>query len=249
MLLEPSIRFTPDLAVAALNTRYEGAPADEVLHAALRLYAGRIAVVSSFGAESAVLLHMLAQINPHAPVLMIDTLMLFPETLDYQRRLGAALGLTDVHRITPDAGALSAGDPWDALHLSDPDACCRLRKVAPLSRALAPFEAHVNGRKRYQSGTRARLRPFEQDAGGAIKVNPLADWGPRELAAYMDRHALPRHPLVARGYASIGCAPCTTRVAPGEDTRAGRWRGRDKTECGIHFGPDGRAERKERRHP
>lgn len=243
MLLEPAIRFSPDLAVGALNARYDGAPAEEVLHAALRLYAGRIALVSSFGAESAVLLHMAAQINPHVPVLMIDTQMLFPQTIRYQQELSAWLGLTDVRRISLDAETLRRRDPYGALHLSDPDACCHLRKVRPLARALEPFEAQISGRKRFQSGTRAEMRLFEADGAGRIKVNPLADWGPAEIAAYMDRHALPRHPLVSRGFPSIGCVPCTTRVADGEDPRAGRWRGIEKTECGIHFEPGGHAQR------
>lgn len=244
MRLEPAVTFAPDLAVAALNARYEGAPAEDVLHAGLRFYAGGIALVSSFGAESAVLLHMAAQINPHVPVLMIDTLMLFPQTLEYQLELSAHLGLTDVRRIGPGAEETRKADPYGALHLSNPDACCNLRKVAPLGRALGGFAAHVSGRKRFQSGTRAAMEVFETDAAGRIKINPLAAWDAKRLTAYMERHALPRHPLVARGYPSIGCVPCTSRVGEGEDARAGRWRGQDKVECGIHFGPTGQVERR-----
>lgn len=244
MLLEPAIRFAPDLAVPALNARYEGAATEEVLHTALRFYAGEIAVVSSFGAESAVLLHMVAEINPHTPVLLVDTLMLFPQTIAYQESLTADLGLTDVRRIRPQPDDMRRRDPYGALHLANPDACCALRKVQPLRRALSGLSATVSGRKRYQSGTRARMAVFESDADGRIKVNPLAAWGPDDLAAYMSRHALPRHPLVERGYPSIGCVPCTTRVADGEDARAGRWRGSDKDECGIHFTADGGVERR-----
>lgn len=243
MLLEPAIRFAPDLAVGALNDRYRGAPAEDVMHAALRLYAGGIAVVSSFGAESAVLLHMAAEINPHVPVLLADTGMLFPQTLAYQEELAAFLGLTDVRRISAAAEDLRRRDPYAALNITDPDRCCRIRKVEPLERALERFGATVSGRKRFQAATRADIRPFETDRGGRIKVNPLADWSARDLAAYMDRHALPRHPLVAEGFPSIGCVPCTTRVAEGEDPRAGRWRGRDKVECGIHFSPEGHVQR------
>ncbi len=243
MLLEPAIRFAPDLGVEALNARYEGAAPEDILHAGLRLYAGGIALVSSFGAESAVLLHMAAQINPHVPVLMIDTLMLFPQTLEYQHRLSADLGLTDVRRIGLTAAQARQKDPFGALHLGDPDACCRMRKVEPLDRALGHFAAHISGRKRYQNGLRAKMSVFETDAAGRIRINPLAGWGPEQIAGYIDRHDLPRHPLVARGYPSIGCVPCTSRVGEGEDLRAGRWRGSDKTECGIHLGAQGRAER------
>ncbi|MEM8788634.1 MAG: phosphoadenylyl-sulfate reductase [Pseudomonadota bacterium] len=240
---EPAFAFNPDRSVAGLNARYDGARAEEILHAALRYHAGGIAVVSSFGADSAVLLHMAAQINPHVPVLMVDTLMLFPQTLDYQRNLAAHLGLTDVRVIRHDAETLRRRDRFGALHLSDPDACCALRKVEPLDRALAGFSAHISGRKRFQSGTRAAMPVFETDAEGRLKVNPLADWDTARIAAYLEDHALPRHPLVAEGFPSIGCVPCTTRVRPGEDPRAGRWRGSEKTECGIHFGPTGRVER------
>lgn len=243
MLLEPAIRFAPDLTVGALNARYEGAEPEDILHAGLRLYAGGIALVSSFGAESAVLLHMAAQINPHVPVLMVDTLMLFPQTLDYQQRLSGELGLTDVRRIGLSDAEARARDPYGAMHFSDPDGCCHMRKVEPLERALRHFAAHVSGRKRYQNGQRARMRVFEADAAGRIKINPLAGWEPRDISAYMDRHDLPRHPLVAQGYPSIGCVPCTSRVSEGEDPRAGRWRGSDKTECGIHLGVRERAER------
>jgi phosphoadenosine phosphosulfate reductase len=110
----------------------------------------------------------------------------------------------------------------------------RLRKTRPLERALAEFDGWITGRKRFQGGARVDLDLFEGEASGRIKVNPLAHWDARAVAAYLDRHALPRHPLVARGFASIGCAPCTGPVAEGEDPRAGRWRGQEKTECGIH---------------
>jgi phosphoadenosine phosphosulfate reductase len=226
--------------VALLNARLQDASAADVLHAALA-ETGRIALVSSFGADSVVLLHMLSRIDRHAPVIFIDTEMLFPETLAYQREVGETLGLRDVRVIRgADSGV---ADPDGTLHLRDPDACCALRKTRPLDRALAPFDAWITGRKRFQSGQRARLTPFEVEPGtGRIKVNPLAAWTPHDTSDYIAAHDLPRHPLVARGYPSIGCAPCTSPVAEGEDTRAGRWRGRDKDECGIHF-IDGRAVR------
>jgi len=218
-----------------LNTRFAGDPAG-ALGFALSGALGRVALVSSFGAESAVLLHMAAQIDPGVPVLFIDTLMLFPETLDYQRALAAHLGLTGVRRITPDRAALFREDPDAVLHRADPDACCALRKTRALDGALAGFDGWITGRKRWQTGARAALALFEREAGtGRIKINPLADHGAQDLGDYLDRHALPRHPLVARGFPSLGCAPCTGPAAPGEHPRAGRWRGTDKQECGLHI--------------
>jgi phosphoadenosine phosphosulfate reductase len=167
-------------------------------------------------------------------VLFLETGMLFAETLRYQLDVAARLGLSDVRLIRPDSRDLFAQDPEGDLHSRAPDACCAIRKTAPLDRALVPFDAWITGRKRFQSGDRAALEFFE--AGDLrIKVNPLAHWTRADVTDYMDNNKLPRHPLVAQGYPSIGCAPCTSRVAPGEDPRAGRWRGREKTECGIHF--------------
>lgn len=217
---------------AALNAAHADAPAEEVLRAALAL--GDVAVLSSFGADSVVLLHMVARIDRATPVLVLDTGHLFPETLAYRREVAATLGLADVRTVRPDAEDLFLHDPDGDLHGRDPDACCALRKVRPMERALAGLDAWVTGRRRAQGGPRAHLPLFEAE-GGRIRANPLARWSGADVAAHMTRHALPRHPLVARGYPSIGCTPCTTTVAPGEDPRAGRWRGREKTECGIHF--------------
>ncbi|MFC7396318.1 phosphoadenylyl-sulfate reductase [Chelatococcus sp. GCM10030263] len=213
-------------------------PAEVLRLAVEKLFPGEIALVSSFGAESAVLLHMAAAIDRALPVVFVDTLRLFPETLAYRDRLVAELGLTDVRSVGPDPAAMEAADPYHALFHIDPDRCCHLRKVEPLDKALAPFTAWINGRKRYQATTRKALPVFEADASH-IKVTPLASWGPGEIAAYIRAHDLPPHPLVARGYPSIGCMPCTTQVAPGEDPRAGRWRGQGKVECGIHVTPAG----------
>ncbi len=197
---------------------------------------GRVALVSSFGADSAVLLHMVAGIDPDLPVIFIDTLALFDETLAYQHRLAVQLGLRDVRRVTPGPGALARDDPDGQLHRTDPDACCALRKAAPLEAALHGFDGWITGRKRFQSESRAALTHVQREPGtGRIRLNPLADWAASDIAAYMDDHALPRHPLVARGYRSIGCAPCTRPVAAGDDPRAGRWADSAKTECGIHF--------------
>ncbi|CTQ51145.1 phosphoadenylyl-sulfate reductase [Jannaschia donghaensis] len=220
---------------AQLNADLAHADAATILDTALRnASVGDLAMVSSFGAESVVLLHLLAQVAPDTPVLFLETGMLFPETLTYQTRVAEMLGLGDVRIIRPDTLDTFLHDPDGDLHDRDPDACCAIRKTKPLELALLAFDGVITGRKRHQTGDRADMQIVEVDAG-KLRINPLAGWTPQDIADYMDAHDLPRHPLVAQGFASIGCAPCTTKVAPGEDPRAGRWRGRVKTECGIHF--------------
>jgi phosphoadenosine phosphosulfate reductase len=229
--------------VAALNNRYRHHSAISVLEHALKdPQAGKLALVSSFGAESVVLLHMVAVTRPATPVIFIDTQMLFAETLVYQQELAERLGLRDLRIIRADDADLNAHDPDATLHQRDTDACCALRKTVPLQRALAGFGGWITGRKRYQSGTRAALEFFEVEEG-ADRINPLAHWAREDIRTYMEENRLPRHPLVARGYPSIGCMPCTTPVRADEDPRAGRWRDQDKTECGIHI-VDGRVVRK-----
>jgi phosphoadenosine phosphosulfate reductase len=205
-----------------------------VLAAALReLFPGRVAVVSSFGAESAVLLHLVAAIDRATPVVFIDTSCHFAETLRYRDALTAHLGLSDVRSIGPTAEEIARLDGDTTRAIWDPDGCCAFRKTQPLQRALAGFEAWITGRKRFQATTRFDLPVFEADAPH-IKINPLASWSTADLAAYVTQHRLPPHPLLAKGFASIGCAPCTSAQRPGEEARAGRWRGLEKTECGIH---------------
>ena len=222
--------------VEALNARYRHHSATAVLEHALKDDdLGRVALVSSFGAESVVLLHLVSVIAPETPVLFIDTRMLFPETLDYQRQLADALPLCDVRTIRAAAPRLAFDDPDNTLHQFNTDACCHIRKVEPLERALKEFDGWITGRKRFQGHGRQAVDFFEAEGDLRIKVNPLAHWGREDIEDYMVNNRLPRHPLVARGYPSIGCAPCTTPVAPGEDERAGRWRSTQKVECGIHF--------------
>jgi phosphoadenosine phosphosulfate reductase len=219
-----------------LDQSYAALDPTAVLRLAIKdLYPGRVALVSSFGADSVVLVHMIAQIDRATPVVFVDTGHLFPETLAYRDELAELMGLTDVRSISATPDELSALDPESFLWSSDPDRCCAIRKTAPLSRALDGFEAWITGRKRFQSDTRASLPLFEAD-GERIKINPLASWDAGQILAYIDEHNLPRHRMVAKGYPSIGCIPCTTAVRPGEDQRAGRWRGKAKTECGIHLG-------------
>jgi phosphoadenosine phosphosulfate reductase len=176
---------------------------------------------------------MLADIDRDAPVIFLDTGRLFAETLEYRTLLTERLGLNDVRTVGPDPARIGIKDPHRALWMTNPDLCCHLRKTEPLQRALKGFDAWFTGRKRFQNSVRAELRLFEPD-GARIKVNPLVGWTLDDLRAYAARHDLPEHPLVAQGYPSIGCVPCTSRVLPGEDIRSGRWRGLDKTECGIH---------------
>jgi phosphoadenosine phosphosulfate reductase len=222
--------------VAALNARYRHHGATAVLEHALHdPDLGKVALVSSFGAESVVLLHLVSVIAPETPVLFVDTRMLFKETLDYQRELAEKLALCDIRTIRAHPKKVEFDDPDGTLHQFNTDACCAIRKVEPLERALKGFEGWITGRKRYQGASRETVEFFEAEGDYRIKVNPLAHWGREDLEEYMVENRLPRHPLVAKGYPSIGCAPCTSPVKPGEDPRAGRWRGSDKTECGIHF--------------
>ncbi|WP_412553879.1 phosphoadenylyl-sulfate reductase [Shimia sp. MIT1388] len=223
--------------VNVLNERYRHHSATSVMEAALKdPQAGKLALVSSFGAESVVLLHMAAVVDRSIPVIFVDTEMLFTETLVYQQEVAERLHLDNVEIIRASDATLAAEDPDGTLHQFDTDACCSLRKTRPLQKALRGYDGWITGRKRFQSGTRAALDFFEvEDFTGRIKVNPLAHWAPEDVRAYMEENRLPRHPLVAQGYPSIGCAPCTSPVAEGEDPRSGRWRGQDKDECGIHF--------------
>ena len=221
-----------------LNNLFRGRDTEEMLRALIGdAMLGDIAVVSSFGAESAALLHLVASVDRSVPVLFLETGRHFAETLAYRDTLAAFLGLKDLRILHPDAETLAkkdaAGERWSY----DPDGCCEIRKVLPLEKALAGFDASITGRKAFQATTRNALPRFEvdgSDAMGRLKVNPLATWTKADLDAYFARHDLPPHPLVAAGYPSLGCAPCTSKVNPGEDPRAGRWRGWDKTECGIH---------------
>jgi phosphoadenosine phosphosulfate reductase len=203
--------------------------------ALLRRFPGKIALVSSFGTESAILLHMIAEIDTATPVIFLDTGKLFPETLAYRDALIARLGLTDVRSIRPSGAQLAAWDPDGRLWQKDVDMCCAIRKTNPLDAALEGFEAWITGRKRAQGGTRAQLNMVDTGPDGRTTVNPLAFWDDARIEAYFVRHRLPRHPLQAEGYTSIGCATCTARPIAGEDKRSGRWAGLDKTECGIHM--------------
>lgn len=205
----------------------------EIVAAALEEFGGRIALVSSFGAESAALLHLVASVDPATPVLFIETGKHFVQTNAYREELTDFLGFTNVRPIRPDENEVSQADPRGDLWKRDNDACCALRKVRPLGKALEGYDAWITGRKRMHGSLRSFL-PLVEAAPPHIKVNPLARWSAADLDKYMSAHDLPAHPLVESGFSSIGCWPCTAPTAPGDDARAGRWRGLAKTECGIH---------------
>ncbi|MHC2562984.1 phosphoadenylyl-sulfate reductase [Bradyrhizobium liaoningense] len=228
----PTVSALP--SAEELDRALRDASPAEIIAAALKTVGrDKLALVSSFGTESATLLKVMADVDPAIPVIFLDTGWLFEETLAYRDTLIAKLGLKDVRSIKPAEETLSRDDPDRDLWFSDPDACCRIRKVEPLARALKPFSAWLNGRKRFQGSARAAI-PVVEDDGARLKFNPFANVSREEIEAIFTLAKLPRHPLVASGFLSVGCMPCTSRTAEGEDSRAGRWRGRAKTECGIH---------------
>ena len=223
----------PNLA-ARLDAELRHAHPRTILEAALETFGDRLALVSSFGAESAVLLDLAAKVSPDIPVLFLDTGLLFGQTLDYRRNLAAHLGLRDVRDLRTHYQDLAITDPEAKLWQTDTDACCNLRKTVPLDLALEDFDAWTTGRKRFQSISRLAL-PVVEQTDRHVKFNPLANWSKADLDAYAEENNLPAHPLVAAGYPSIGCWPCTQPVDDGQDTRSGRWAGSQKTECGIHL--------------
>ena len=232
--MDGSHAITPADRLDALAAEAEGLSGEGLLDLAIRQhFRGRVAAVSCFGAEAALLLDMIARVDPTTPVIFLETGKHFPETLRYRDRLIAKLGLTGVRNERPEESDRQRSDPDGHLWSRSPDACCGLRKVRPLERALAGFDAWITGRKRFQATSREGL-PRLEVADGRVKVNPLADWSQEDVDAAFAARELPRHPLVDQGYPSIGCLPCTRRVGEGEDPRAGRWAGMQKTECGIH---------------
>ncbi len=219
---------------ARLDAELRHADPRTILKAAVAHLGDKLALVSSFGAESAVLLDIAAKVNPDIAVLFLDTGMLFGQTLDYRRGLAERLNLTNVRDLRPAHQDLATGDPQAKLWETDTDACCHIRKVLPLDKALGEFDGWITGRKRFHGGDRMNLAVVEASEG-KLKFNPLANWGKENLDAYIAEHQLPAHPLVSQGFPSIGCWPCTQPAAEGEDVRAGRWKGLDKSECGIHL--------------
>lgn len=226
-------------AIKGIHETYAGLEGRELLIPLIRDFRGRLAVVSSFGAESAVLLHMVSEVDMATPIVFLDTGKLFWETLSYRSKLIDTLGLADVRSIEPDPVDLAANDPDGLLHKTNTDRCCYIRKTVPLEKALSGFDVVVSGRKRYHGGERRNLTPLVID-GARIKAEPLAGFSALDIELYMATHKLPNHPLTEIGYFSIGCEPCTVQGGSASDPRAGRWAGTNKTECGIHWTQNGR---------
>jgi len=225
--------------VEVLRDRYGNLQGADLLRVMItEEFPGRIAMVSSFGAEAAVLLDLVATINPDVPVLFVDTRKLFGETLRYRNSLKQQLGLTNIITIHPDDGEIAQEDRDGVLWQRDNNACCNLRKVRPLAKVLDNYDVWISGQKRFQADTRANIGTIEI-AGSRIKVNPLAHWSQEQVDEAFASRNLPAHPLVADGYLSIGCLTCTDRVAEGGEARSGRWTGSDKTECGLHMDGSG----------
>jgi len=227
---------------------YAGLEGRSLIAAFARDFKGRIALLSSFGAESAVLLHMLSEVDRRIPVIFLDTLKLFPDTIAYRDRLVRELGLKDVRVVQPNIADIEDYDPAGSLHLSNPDQCCNIRKTLPMERAFAGFEVMISGRKRFHGASRSDLKHISFD-DKRIKIEPLAAFTSLDLQGYMQLRQLPSHPLKLAGYHSIGCAPerCTTKGGSADNPRAGRWMGSEKTECGIHFTAGGKIIRNEPR--
>ncbi len=226
----------PVMRAARLDALHGDALAEEVIEVAADLFGSRLTLVSSFGADAAVMLHLVSRIDPGIRVVFLETGRHFPETLVYIETLRDRLGLLDIRFERPDADRLGTEDAGEDLYARNADRCCDIRKVRPLREALRGAQAWLTGRRRDQTPERRFIPVFEPD-GARIKINPLAAWSAADMRRHARRHDLPAHPLVAKGYPSIGCLPCTQPVEDGQDARAGRWRGLGKTECGIHRAP------------
>jgi phosphoadenylyl-sulfate reductase (thioredoxin) len=222
---------------AAQSGALEGRSAEDVLAWAAERFAPRITFATGFGAEGCVLVDIIARHRIPIDLFTLDTGLLFPETYALWRRLEERYGVV-IRAVRPgqsveEQAAAHGAELWSR----DPDRCCALRKLEPLRGALAGFDAWISAIRRDQTPDRANAGVVEADRRfGLVKVNPLASWSARDVWARVQAHDVPVNPLHHDGYPSIGCVPCTSRVLAGEDARAGRWRGRAKTECGLHAG-------------
>jgi phosphoadenosine phosphosulfate reductase len=222
-----------DSVLAAVSATLEGKSAQEIAAWVASAFGSDVIVAASM--QDVILPHLFAQVIPNVEVLFLETGYHFPETLLTRDLAARALPITVVSALPGQSVAEQDAEYGKNLHDRDPNLCCFLRKVEPLARSLEGRAAWVTGVRRSEGPTRANAPIVSwDDAHDLVKINPLVAWSDEEVEAYQVEHDLPRNPLVAQGYPSIGCAPCTRRVAPGEDARAGRWSGKDKTECGIH---------------
>jgi phosphoadenosine phosphosulfate reductase len=218
---------------AAVAAELEGSPALDVVRWALEEFGDGVCVASSM--QTAVLEHLVSQVRPGVPVVFLDTGYHFAETIGTRDAVEVAYPVRLIDVTPRRTVAEQDADEGPRLFERDADRCCALRKVEPLERALAPYRAWITGLRRADSPSRAGTPVVDWDAKRSmVKVNPLAGWSDAELEGYVERNGVIANPLLQLGYPSIGCAPCTRAVAPGEDARAGRWSGRTKTECGLH---------------
>jgi phosphoadenosine phosphosulfate reductase len=239
---EPSVT---QASLSRLQTFYGHLEAEELLRVMIKdEFKDRIALLSSFGADSALLISMVAKIDPATKILFLETRKHFTQTLEYVEQLKTQFGLTNLIYLTPNPKLIQNIDKEGTLWNSQPNRCCWLRKVEPLDRGIKEhgIEAVITGRKSYQTEDRSNLPSIELDEKGIFRINPLITWDKHKIRAAFEAEHLPQHPLVAEGYLSIGCEPCTRPVKAGENERAGRWAhtaempgGEQKTECGIHI--------------
>lgn len=226
--------WTPE-ALAPVQRRLADSSPREVIRWGLDTFGDGLVMATGFGPSGIVLAHLLSKLRPEATVFYLDTDLLFPETLTLRDQLAERLGLTFTRVHSGVSLESQARHHGPELWADDPDRCCFLRKVLPLRRFLADKRAWITGLRRDQSAVRAQIETVEWDAAHRlVKLNPLAAWTADDVWSYIQMHDLPYNTLHDRGYPSIGCMPCTHPVARGEDERAGRWRGLNKTECGIH---------------
>jgi phosphoadenosine phosphosulfate reductase len=224
--------------IAAAAGRFTDRPPAELLTWAAERFAGRVVFATGFGAEGCVLIDLVARHGLAIDLVTLDTGLLFDETYALWRRLEQRYGVVIQAKRPKQTVYEQAQAHGDRLWERDPDRCCALRKVEPLESLLVDREAWITAIRRDQTKSRAFARPVEPDPlHGLVKINPLLSWSAADVAAYVKTHDVPVNPLHERGYPSIGCAPCTSPVAAGEDPRSGRWRGREKKECGLHARP------------
>ena len=223
-LTEHKVDYT-DAELAELNDEFERLPASKIIQWAVDSFGHHLAMSASM--TDSVLIDLATKVNPAIEVIFIDTGYHFPETLatveEVRRRYGLNLRMMTVARQSEEL--------WQA----DPENCCSAVKVGQLDRALASKDAWMSGLRRGEATTRAAAPIVSRDLRGLVKINPIATWTDEDVAEYIDRHDIIVNPLTLQGYPSIGCMPCTSKVEEGEDPRAGRWRGKDKTECGLHL--------------
>lgn len=226
----------PMLDIAQINAQFHAASPQEILCWAWETFGEGVSATSSFQTQSVPLLHMLARVTPEMPVLFLDTGFHFPETLAFRDRLVREYGLR-LRSLYPAMGHEGFQHQYGDLYRRDPNLCCYINKVEPLKRAMRDLRAWVSGIRRDQTAERSQAEIISLQADGTYKICPLLAWTRQNILAYVYEYDLPEHPLRARGYLSIGCAPCTRPVLDGQDERAGRWAGQNKTECGLHLPP------------